>query len=794
MSPRILNPYGYYDISKQEYVITRPDTPTPWINYLGQGKYGGIISNTAGGYSFDRDPRNRRITRYRYNAIPVDQPGRYLYLRDEENGEYWSPTWQPIPQRALEKYECRHGAGYTRIRSQYKGIDASVLYFIPLQSDCEVWVLHLRNTSRVARVIRTFSYVEFSYYDAMTDITNLDWGGHIFHSAYTDGTIISGTQFSPTKTFFSSNIAPAGFDTDREVFVGRGRDLSWPIVVEEGKTRQSEAPRGNNIGCLSHEFKVEPGGEIDLIFILGLTNEPVRIPEFLLKYQSLEDVSSAFSDLYLDWDAFLKKMTVETPDIEMNAMLNFWNQVQCRTTIYWSRFVSAYETGLGRGMGTRDSAQDTLAIIHSEPDLVRQTLNRLWHLQFRDGHTWHQVFPLTNEGGPGLAAEFPTWPQWFSDDHLWLVLAVCTYLNETGDYQYLSEKIDYWDGEDPYNTVWDHMLRAFQFTLDHRGPNGLPRIGFSDWDDTLNLDHGSGKAESVWTGQFFCRVALDFVELCDYLGKKEHARAFLNLHQEIANIIQDNCWDGEWYLRAFDDEGLPVGTHTAIKQKISLNTQTWSVIGEIGQPDRQKLAMQKADEFLNTPYGLALMSPPYDSYSERVQGISTYPPGAKENGGIFSHANTWAIIAASILSQPEKAVQYYRQLNPLTRTDADRYNVEPYVYCANICGPDHPQFGLGRNAWLSGTAAWMYVAATQYILGIHPTHQGLKISPMVPESWQSYSVERWRRNKLFKINVIRVGPGHQVRIMVNDRMLGGNIIPDDPAYSEVVEVKVFLGE
>ena len=793
MINKIGNPYGFFDIQRKEYVISRPDTPTPWINYLGQGKYGGIISNTAGGYSFDRDPKNRRVTRYRYNSIPADQPGRYIYLKDLETGIYWSPSWQPIPTTPLENYECRHGSGYTRIKSTYKGIRASILYFIPKKSDLELWVFHLKNNSSKPRNIRTFSYVEFSYYDALTDLNNLDWGAHIFHSSYQNETIITGTQFSTTKTFFSSNNKPIGYDTDRDVFVGRGRDLSRPIIVEEGKTRQTEAPRGNNIGCLSHDFNLSPGEEVDLVYILGLTDDIQAIPRIIDEYRTLDNISQAFENLCSDWESYLDRIQVYTPDNEMNAMLNFWNPVQCRTTLFWSRFVSAYETGLGRGLGTRDSAQDILAVVNSEPELTRSTLTRLWQLQFSDGHTWHQVYPLTNEGGPGLAAEFPDWPQWFSDDHLWLVLAACAYLKETGDYSYLSEKINYWDDIGNLENVWEHMMRAIQFTLSHRGPKGLPRIGFSDWNDTLNIDHGSGKAESVWTGQLFCRVTSDLGELCEYLGKMEQKRFFSNLHQEMADIIQAQSWDGKWFARAFDDNGDVIGTQNAPNQQISLNPQTWSVLGEIGRRDRQLEAMRNAEEILSTSFGLMLMSPPYSKYDLRIQGTTTYPPGAKENAGIFCHANAWAIISAAKLGQTDKAFEFYKKLIPLARLDADTYAAEPYVYCSNICGPDHPQFGLGRNSWLSGTASWMYIAATQYILGIQPTYVGLRITPAVPDYWQTYTVKRWWRKKLFSIIVNREGPGTRVKIKVNGEEIDGDTVPYETDYPEIVNVHVSLG-
>ena len=479
------NPYGYFDKAHGEYVITRPDTPSPWINYLGKGVYGGIISNTGGGYSFDRDPRNRRVTRYRYNGVPADQPGRYIYLRDEDSGVYWSPTWQPVVERKLVDYECRHGAGYTRIASTYQQIRSELLYFVPPTQacddcPCELWVLKIKNDSDKVIHLSSFSYVEFSFIDAATDQQNLDWGAHIVQSKQAGGIIYATTKFKPTTTFFSSNQELAGFDTDREVFIGKYHDLSNPHSVVEGSSGNSQAPCGNSIGSLWHRLVLKPGEEKEIIYILGITDRQEAIQAVIDYYRDARNAQKAFQALKEDWNDYLACFSVHTPDAEFDAMLNFWNPVQCRTTLNWSRFVSAYETGMGRGMGTRDSAQDTLGTVQAVGKQAGEVLSRLWRLQFVDGHTWHQFYPLTGEGGPGLASEFPDWPQWFCDDHLWLVIAVCAYLRETGDFEYLEQQIPYWDGKEVKESVWQHMLRAVEFTLTHRGPHGLPRIGFSE--------------------------------------------------------------------------------------------------------------------------------------------------------------------------------------------------------------------------------------------------------------------------------------------------------------------------
>jgi cellobiose phosphorylase len=790
------NPYGYYDDAAREYVITRPDTPTPWINYLGEGRYGGIISNTAGGFSFDRDPRNRRVTRCRYNGIPADQPGRYIYLRDQQTGEFWSPTVQPVPGRKLQSYECRHGPGYTRIGSAYKGIAADILYFVPPQGPeescpCELWVLTLHNTGQRRRTLRTFSYAEYSFWDAVTDQQNVDWGQQIFFSKQSKGILRAQTKFRPTVTWAASSLRPAGFDTDREAFVGRMQDLSLPQVVAEGKSRNSLASRGNNIGSLSHRIILRPGESKTIIYMLGVTDEPGRIPSVVKRYRRPREVAAAFAALRADWDGYLSAFTLETPDADTNAMLNVWNPIQCRANLYWSRFVSAYDTGLGRGMGTRDTAQDTLGVMHSLPREARAMLTMIWKLQFADGHTWHQVFPLTGEGGPGLAAEHPDRPQWFSDDHLWLIIATCAYLRETADFGYLRQEIPYYDGG--RDSVWRHMLRAVNFTRKHRGPHRLPRLGFADWNDSLNLDRGSGKAESVFAAGLFCRATLDLAELSRHLGRESDTARFEKMHREMAAAVGRHCWDGAWYARAFDDGGAPVGVAAAGKHKIGLNPQSWAVLGEIGDPERQARAMDSAHKKLNTPFGLRVLWPPYDGFVESVGGTTTYPPGLKENGGIFCHANTWAIIAAAMLGRGDRAYAYYRQILPLARKDVDILLTEPYVYCQNIAAPEHSRYGSGRTSWLTGTASYTYVAGTQWILGIRPTFAGLRIAPVIPEKWKGFSAVRVFRGSTYKITARRVGKGNRVALEADGKRLAGDVVPLPDSAGRTIEVKVSIG-
>ncbi len=811
-----VNAYGYYDPGTREYVITRPDTPTPWINYLGQGRYGGIISNTAGGFSFDRDPRDRRVSRYRYNSLPPDQPGRYVYLRRTDTGEYWGATWQPV-RADLDSYECRHGAGYTRITTEKAGIRAEILYFVPPTPPydlcpVELWVLHLVNSSQTSQAIQVFSYVELSFVDASSDLHNLDWSQHILSSRYDQdlNAIVAGTRFSPTAQFFASDRPPLGYDSDREAFVGPYRGLEDPVAVVAGRSGGSEAPRGNNIGSFCHEVVLAPGAEDRIVYVLGITDTPGDISTVIRRYRDPAQVALSFEALGSDWDAYFEAFTVQTPDVDTTAMLNCWSPLQCRTALHWSRFVSGYETGLGRGIGTRDTAQDALGVVHAAPGEVASRLERLWGVQFADGHTWHQFFPLTGRGGPGLAGERPTWPQWFCDDHLWLVIATCAYLKETGDYAYLQRRVPYAQGESVGSqgaasgndetchtggddTIWGHMSAAVGFTLANLGPHGLPRSGFADWDDTLNVDQGSGLAESVWCAMQFCRAVLDLSELAGHLGRPEEVARSQALHHEMAHAVNACAWDGSWYGRSFDDDGRLLGVSSEARHRINLIPQSWCVIGEVAPPERAELAMASAHECLGTPYGPALMWPPYDGSDPRVYGTSTFPPGAKENGGIFCHAAAWSVVAAAKMGDGDRAYEYYRQLLPLSRPDVERSAVEPYVYCQNICGPAHPQYGLGRNAWLTGAAAWMYVAVTQWILGIRPTHAGLRIAPAIPSAWPGFSARRSFRGTWYDITVTRQGPGNAVRLSVDGKPVPGVVVALPAAGTPRVAVAATLG-
>jgi len=783
--------YGHVDQETGEYVIEQPDTPTPWINYLGEGVYGGIVSNTGGGYSFYRDPKNQRVTRYRYNAVPDDQPGRYVYLQDRSSGEYWSPTWQPVKED-VDDYECRHGPGYTTIESKYDGIAAEMTYFVPLGEDCELWVLDVTNDGDERRTLGAFSYVEFSFPDALGDQTNLDWTGQIMRSRVdeTEGVIEMYSSAQELSYTHATSASVVGFDTQRREFVGQYGTLEAPAVLEVGAATNSHATHDNVIGSFEHDIELEPGESERIVFLTA----PEQDDDLIEKYDDPSVVDEEFEALQAEWDEYLSTLQVETPDDEMNTMLNVWNPIQCRSTLYWSRTASRYQAGLGRGMGTRDSSQDTLSIVHAVPDRVRETLEDLWAIQFPDGHAWHQFYPLSGEGDAGLAKEDPSKPQWFSDDHLFLVLGTVQYLKETGDYDFLDEEIAFEDGST--GTVRKHIERALEFTDEHRGKHGLPRMGYADWNDSLNPDDGSGEAASVMVAMLYSRVLEEVAGLYEYLGEADRAAELRTQRAEEIERIDDHAWDGEWYTRAYDDDGDVIGSASEEYQQISLNTQTWAVLGGVDD-DRAERAMESAHDRLNTEYGFALLDPPWEGEGtiDRIGGTTTYPPGAKENGGIFCHAHTWSVVAAGLLGDGERTYQYYRQLLPLAHDDvADLRRVEPYVYSQNVLGPAHEDFGVAKNSWLTGTASWAYVGATQYLLGVRPTFDGLVVDPTIPAEWDGFEMTREFRGATYEItaeNPDGVESG-VASVEVDGETVEGNVVP---AFEdgEIHEVRVVMG-
>ncbi|MFP4662367.1 MAG: GH36-type glycosyl hydrolase domain-containing protein [Halanaerobiales bacterium] len=781
--------YGYFSKESREYIINNPYTPTPWINYLGGGGYGGIVSHTGGGYSFDGDPRYKRVLRYRYNSVPEDQPGRYIYIRDNSDGEYWSATWQPI-QSDYDDYKCKHGLGYTTIEQEKKGIRSKITYFVPEGKSMEIWKLQVKNSSDIRKELGLFSYAEFSFFDAVTDQQNVDWAQQIQQGDFEDN-IIFWNAFMKTweYIFMTSNLPVDSFETSREKFIGKYHDLSNPLAVEEGVCASYEANRGNGVGVLNHNITLEPGEEKEIIYILGTTSDKEELKESIKEYLDPAKVQAEFENLQQHWSNFLETCQVETPDQEMNLMLNTWNPYQCRTTFNWSRFISLYQLGINRGMGFRDSAQDVLGVIHAIPEESRELIVKLLKCQHREGNAYHLFYPLTAEGTTGEAGE-DGGVDWYSDDHLWIILSTAAYLKETGDFDFLDKIVPYSKRTDEEGTVLEHLCRAVEFTETHKGEHGFPLAGFADWNDTVNLDRGKGTAESVWTGMLYCYALKELLAILEHIGEEGKQAKYQKYYQYQVDAINKEGWDGSWYLRAFDDDGNPLGSKDCEEGQIFLNAQSWAIMSGIADEENQEELLTNVNKYLNTEHGVVLLYPAYKGYDETKGGITTYPPGAKENGGIFLHTNPWIMIAETMAGNGDKAYQYYRQVLPPTRNDiADQYEVEPYVYCQNILGKEHPEFGLGRNSWLTGTAAWMYRASLYYILGVRPDFDGIIIEPVVPSDWEHFKVQRKFRGKKLNIECIRSDDEY---IEVNGRKIEGQkkILTAD--MEEENDIKVYF--
>ncbi|MBO3799027.1 MAG: glycosyl transferase [Thermoproteota archaeon] len=797
--------YGYFDDEAREYVVTRPDTPTPWINYLGQEDYFAMISNTAGGYSFYRDARYRRITRYRYNSVPLDQPGKYIYLRNVETGEYWSPTWQPV-KKSLNRYECRHGLGYTRISSAYQGVETKITFFVPLGEAMEAWRVEIRNTGSKPVELQMFSYVEFCFWDALDDMTNFQRNLSIGEVEVEDSVIYHKTGYRERRNhfaFFACSEPLAGFDTSREAFLGAYRSLENPIVVEEGKSRNSIAHGWAVIGSHHVMLRLAPGESCEVVFLLGYAENPedekfaapgvinkARVKSVLEKYLNPGELDKSFQELKNYWEGLLSKYFVETADEDVNRMVNVWNPYQCMATFNLSRSASLYESGIGRGIGFRDSNQDLLGFVHMVPERPRERILDLAATQLLDGGAYHQYQPLTKRGNKEIGSGF-------NDDPLWLVLSVAAYIKETGDFSILDEPVVYENTPGTEQPLYEHLARALQYTLNRLGPHGLPLIGHADWNDCLNLnclsttpeesfqtapDRTDGKtAESVFIGGLFTLAAREMASIAAHIGRSDDAAKYLKLAGEMAEKVLEHGWDGEWFLRAYDAFGAKVGSKECDEGRIYIEPQGICVMAGIGLGDgRAVKALDSVWKHLATPHGIVLHQPAYTRYRVNLGEISSYPPGYKENASIFCHTNPWIMIAETIVGRGDRAFDYYKRICPSAREAISHiHRCEPYVYAQMIAGPDAPTFGEAKNSWLTGTAAWNLVAITQWILGVRPGYDGLIVDPCIPRDWSGFRVTRVYRGAKYVIEVRN--DGHVCRgvkqMIVDGKHVDGNIIP-----------------
>ena len=809
--------YGYFDDAAMEYVITTPKTPLPWINYLGSKDFFSLVSNTCGGYSFYKDAKLLRLTRYRYNSVPYDSNGKYYYIKDGD--VLWNPGWQPV-QCELDQYECRHGIGYTRFLSSKNLLKAELLNFVPTDAACEVNALTLTNTSNEQKSIQLYSYVEFCLWNAMDDMTNYQRNLSTGEVEVCGSAIYHKTEYRERRNHyavFAVNTEVDGFDTSREDFIGRYNSASSPLAIENGGCTGSLTSGWFPIAAHQLNITLAPGESKQFIFVLGYVENPVdkkweapgiinKEPAnaLLSRFSTTQQVEEAFARLKASWKKLLSAYTVHTENDKVNRMVNIWNQYQCMVTFNMSRSASYYESGIGRGMGFRDSCQDLLGFVHLIPERARERIIDIASTQFADGSAYHQYQPLTKKGNMEIGSGF-------NDDPLWLIAAVAAYLKETGDFSILDHPTPFDSDPETAVPLFEHLTRSFTFTATHKGPHGLPLIGRADWNDCLNLNCFSEEpgepfqttgpsegpvAESVFIAGMFVKYGLEYAKICDLTGRAglaQHAR------EEVDAMYQATIsagWDGEWFVRAYDAHSQKVGSAECEEGKIYIEPQGFCVLAGIGvEEGLAEKALASVQKYLDTQYGIMILQPAYTRYYLNLGEVSSYPPGYKENAGIFCHNNPWVSIAETVLGHGDRAFEIYRKTCPAyTEEFSEIHCTEPYVYSQMVAGRDARFHGQGKNSWLTGTAAWTFVNISQYILGIRPDYDGLCIDPCVPADFGDFSVTRSFRGAVYDISVSN--PDHVCKgikkLIVNGKEIKGNTVPFAPG-TDRYQVQVVMG-
>ena len=805
--------YGHFDDAAREFVITRPDTPSPWINYLGSEAFFTLMSNTSGGYSFYKDARMLRITRYRYNNVPGDAGGQYFYIKDGDT--VFTPGWMPV-KTPLDSYECRHGLGYTHITGSKNGLTASQTSMVPRGVNALVTKLEVKNDSDKAKDIDVFSFVEFCLWNAQDDSTNFQRNFSTGEVEIEGSAIYHKTEYRERRNHYAVYAVNApidGYDTDRETFLGAYHGFHEPQAVFAGESGNSVASGWAPIG--SHHIKktLAPGERACFVYVLGYCEnnkeEKFSAPNVINKapayklldaFKTKEQFDAALAELKDYWTKLLSTYSVKSTDERVDRMVNIWNQYQCMVTFNMSRSASYYESGIGRGMGFRDSTQDLLGFVHLIPERARERILDIAATQFPDGSAYHQYQPLTKRGNFDVGSGF-------NDDPLWLIFGVAAYVKETGDLSILSENVPFDNDEKLAQPLMEHLRRSFHYTIEHLGPHGLPLIGRADWNDCLNLNcfsetpgesfqttanFESGVAESLFIAGMFVGVCDDYAELCSRFGWADEAAAVPGHKDAMEKAILTHGWDGEWFLRAYDAFGKKIGSHECDEGKIYIEPQGFIVMAGVGEKEgyAQK-ALDSVREHLLSEHGVAILTPPYTRYHVELGEISSYPPGYKENGGIFCHNNPWIVLAEARLGHGGRAFDVYRRTCPAYIEDQKLHHTEPYVYSQMVAGPYAPRFGQAKNSWLTGTAAWTFYTISQGILGIKPDYDGLKVSPCLPKEMDDLTVTRVFRGSEYVIHIVNKAGDERGKLTmtVDGKAVEGDVIAADAAPAKhMVEV------
>ena len=761
--------YGYFDNERKEYVITRPDVPVSWTNYLGTEDTGTVISHNAGGYMFSGDPETHRITRFRANAVPLDRPGHYVYLRDNADGDYWSLSWQPVGKDlSSASYRTRHGLSYSVFECNYKDIEASEKLFIPRGHKSEVWDVRVRNTGSAPRKLSVFGYVEFSFNIIEIDNQNFQMSMYCSGSRYADGVIECDNFYNPTMYhYFTSDFEPNGYDCVRDSFIGVYHTESNPVGVEKGILSSSTELGNNQCGALMKEFELAPGEEKRFTFILGVGDLMAGKAE-KAAFSSASAVDKAFDELCAYWKAKTDTLQVKTPNADMDTMLNTWNLYQSETNVVFSRFASFIEVGGRTGLGYRDTAQDAMCVIPSNPDQCRKRIVQLLRGLTSTGYGLHLFSPEvfdpdapkvvafkspTVKPTPEAASMVHGLKDTCSDDALWLVPSICEFVRETGDFSFLDQVFGYADGGQ--GSVLEHMEKILEFSAKQIGSHGICLGLRADWNDCLNL--GGGESSLVSFLHFW---AIDeFIDLLEHCGKADKVPYYKAMLEKVRTACERELWDGDWYIRGFTKSGKKIGTHTNKEGKVHLESNSWAVCSGLATGEHAVKAVEAIDKYLWGEWGIHLNAPSYGTPDDEIGFITRVYKGIKENGAIFSHPNPWAWVAAAKIGQGSTAMRFYDSLCPARQNDKiEIRQSEPYAYCQFIMGRDHTAYGRARHPWLTGSAGWAYFAATHYILGVRPTYDGLIIDPCIPASWDGFEMDRIFRGK--KVHITVKNPSH----------------------------------